>query len=909
MYNAIWTDAADFKNRGGWFLDKQFISTMGSSYLLATGMGKPVADAEFSLNIPAAGTYRLWVRSRNWLKEAAPGTFILKIGNESSPVFGKQDYDEWIWEDGGSYSLNAGESVVVLHDLTGYWGRISAFVLSDDPTFVPSTDIETMRKQKYMIRGTDGTPELDGYWQVIVAGAGIAGCCAAIASARGGAKTLLIDERDAPGGNGLLGVPVNGAGDMNPDSRESGIVDEITRVQTTYKLTLSQALRHLIESEENLTYIPDKVLVAVDVKDDLIRGITATDAITDIRYTYEAGIFCDCTGDAHLGVLAGAKYRRGRESRAEFDEYFAPEKADGLLMSGVVFREAFLFHASDTGSPITFTPPSWAYSFPEYNRAVCCVSAYDFNQGTWWHEHHGNIDEYVNPEQGRDDLLRIVLGFWDYVKNIWAFRDNAASYALDRIAVTLAKRESNRLMGDYILTQKDVENGAHFPDAVSMGGWPIDVHNHKGIFAKDGPYESSKCVYPYEIPYRCLYSANIGNLLMAGRNVSVTHVALGTVRVQGTLGSLGQAAGIAAALCAKNGDLPRVYSSEKLPVLLNECFGADLYYPGLVWQDSRDILPHAINLQASSISPYREVTSKNLKVSSHVTAAQTRCVIFPVGLYRRIESISIPVSSKIPCSQYNISVTLESSRTRDFAEPEMLLEKDLAAVFGEDMVFSPAGDTWYGGQYGKGISINIAVNKDLTDRYVRLTVLGEDGLYFSLQDPEKFQDMQGLVLVNGEWVSDYPPAFTLSNPMLLPGDSDADKLYTVENIRNGVNRIVKNSQNMWMSNPSQILPQTIHADFATGELIDTVELIFDTDLHTSPKAFKQGVPPFNVITDYSVKAFDGTNWIEIIRCEGNIFRQRIHKIEPVKVSKLRFTALKTGGDLAARLFCMRAYKK
>jgi hypothetical protein len=908
MKNTIWTDASDFSKKGGWFLDKQFISTMGSPYMISTGIGKPVEDAEYIVNIPSAGKYRLWVRCRNWLKESSPGTFHLVIGEKTSPIFGNQNSDLWTWENGGEFTLDAGSLIVKLCDNSGYWGRMASFILSSDPQFLPSSDNEIMRKQKFTSREQSDHCVDGGTFQVIVAGAGIAGCCAAIASARGKARTLLIDERDLPGGNGLLGVPINGAGDFNPDSRESGIVDEITRVQVIDNLSLSAALDKLIKAEPYLTYLPEKVILSSQTEKQMIHQITATDANTDIRYTYNADIFCDCTGDAHLGVISGAEYRCGRESKEEFDEYFAPEKPDNLLMSGVLFREAFLYNAKDTGSPVSFTPPSWAYSFPDYNRAVCCVGAYDFNQGTWWHEHHGNVNEYTDPEKGRDELFRIVLGFWDYVKNYWSFRQKSTNYTLDRIAVTLAKRESNRLIGEYILTQKDVEEGAHFEDSVSMGGWPIDLHNKEGIFAKSGPYESSKTVMPYEIPYRCLYSKNIKNLLMAGRNVSVTHVALGTVRVQGTLGSLGQAAGIAAALCAQNSDLPSVYSQIKLPTLLHACFCADLYFPGLVWQDFRDIVPQATSLSATSTSSYREFLPKHMKTATFVPSEETRIAVFPLGLYQRIDTLAIPVSSKTPCSEYPVSITVEASDDSDFTSCRLVTKTIKTAVFGEDMIFSPAGNTWYGNEYGKRISVSLPINQPIPEKYVRLTVQGAAHLYFLLQKPDELQQMNGSVIREGSVLNDDPFAFTLSNPILLPGDHITTSLHHVENIRNGVNRIVGSKMNLWMSDPTLSLPQSVEIQFSMQQTIDTVELIFDTDLHTSPKAFKRNTPPFNVVQDYTIEWFDGKIWRNIVQCADNILRQRIHSFPAVNVLGLRFTALKTGGDLSARLFCLRAYQ-
>ena len=176
----IWRDAADFTEFGGWALDTQYVCLMGSAYLMATGVGTPVKDAVLQLDVEEAGTYRLWARCRNWLPSHSPGQFHIAVnGQVAEHVFGAAQSDAWLWESGGEFELEAGKAEVRLQDLTGYYGRCGSVVLTRDLAWQPREDLEGFRAERARCKGLPAAPVQGGQFQLIVAGAGAAGCCAA----------------------------------------------------------------------------------------------------------------------------------------------------------------------------------------------------------------------------------------------------------------------------------------------------------------------------------------------------------------------------------------------------------------------------------------------------------------------------------------------------------------------------------------------------------------------------------------------------------------------------------------------------------------------------------------------------------------------------------------------------------
>jgi hypothetical protein len=224
-------EAESFASHGGWVVDQQFMDEMGSPFLLAHGLGKPVADAETTVTLPKGG-YRLWVRTRNWVAnwgvQEAPGLFQIWINNEPlDTVFGRWRA-EWSWQDAGIINIVSKETKIKLRDLTGFEGRCDALFFTRDLKFVPPASSSEQTTWRRKLLGTT-EPENVGKFDFVVTGGGIAGVCAAISAARLGLKVALIQDRPVYGGNNSSEVRVwaEGAIKVEPYKNLGNIVKEI----------------------------------------------------------------------------------------------------------------------------------------------------------------------------------------------------------------------------------------------------------------------------------------------------------------------------------------------------------------------------------------------------------------------------------------------------------------------------------------------------------------------------------------------------------------------------------------------------------------------------------------------------------------------------------------------------------
>ena len=425
----LWIEAEDFADYGDWRLDTQFVQQMGSAYLIAAGVGRPIADAATEVQVPRAGRYRLWVRAKNWIREHAPGKFAVSVnGVRAAHVFGAADSEAWIWESAGEFDLPAGAVKLALHDLTGYFGRCDALLLTRDLEYTPPSDLAPLQQERSRLSGVSLEPAAEGEFDVVVVGAGAAGCCAAVAAARLGANTALIQNRPVLGGNASdeLGVGICGASVSHPNARESGIMEEAGRIKAQFGWQrMSEGFRMVAEGEKSLKIFYNRHVVAATLRDPQhIDAVTAVDTLTGQQSVFRGKLFIDCTGDGWVGYYAGAKYRLGRESRDEFGEDLAPPQADNLTMSGCIMGNYTVsFRAKRVGRPVAYVPPPWAAKLPppeEFGRRIDHI-----DWGDWWLEHPGEIDDLWDPERARDELLKISFGYWDFIKNRWPERDQA----------------------------------------------------------------------------------------------------------------------------------------------------------------------------------------------------------------------------------------------------------------------------------------------------------------------------------------------------------------------------------------------------------------------------------------------------------------------------------------------------
>ncbi len=557
----VLVEAESFSDPGGWMVDQQFMDQMGSPVLLAHGMGVPVADASTTVEFPAAGNYHVWVRTRNWVApwttRYAPGKFLLRIdGQAQATTFGAEGA-QWHWQDGGAVEIKKRKTAIRLHDLTGFDGRCDAVLFCADPGFRPPEEKDQLLDLRRLTLKLQNKPNFAGRFDLVVVGGGIAGTCAAISAARLGLQVALVQNRPVLGGNNSSEVRVHLNGKINlPPYPALG--DVVRELDTLHRGNAQPASHYndekkliVVEGEKNLHLFLQMHVYKVEMKSERIAAVIARHIRTNQDYRFEGNWFADCTGDGNLGYLAGAEYRMGRESKAETGESLAPEKADKMTMGASV-----QWYADSVDQPSLFPECPWAIQFKE-------DTCFYLKRGDWNWETGLNRDQIKEFEFIRDHGLRAVYGNWSYLKNHSKRKAEYANLKLSWVAYVGGKRESRRLLGDVILREQDIVDRKAFPDAMVTTTWTIDLHYPHPENTKHFPGEEfrtvarHKRIQPYSIPYRCLYSRNVPNLFMAGRDISVTHVALGTVRVMRTCGMMGEVVGMAAFLCNKHDANPR----------------------------------------------------------------------------------------------------------------------------------------------------------------------------------------------------------------------------------------------------------------------------------------------------------------------------------------------------------------
>lgn len=566
LWAQVFVEAEGFSDKGGWVVDQQFMDQMGSPFLMAHGLGKPVADASAIVDFKQEGTYMVYVRTRNWVgfwtDKDAPGKFAVLINDKPLPVIFGTENTDWDWQFGGKVKIRRGESKVSLHDLTGFNGRCDAILFTTDPLFHPENDPEKLPLFRKKVLGSAETPETAGTFDLVVTGGGMAGTCAAITAARLGLKVALIHDRPVLGGNNSSEVRVHLGGRINLDPYPAlgNLVNEIgpSRGGNASPASYYEDQKKLdgVLGEKNITLFLNYHANRVEKNGDLIKAVYAVHTESSKVLRFEAPLFTDCTGDGTIGALAGAAFMTGRESKSDFGEPTAPEKKDEMTMGSSV-----QWYAEESDHPVKFPDIKWGIPFNEKSARVV-------KMGEWTWETGMKYDQIKDFERIRDYGLLVVFSNWAYLKNHYQGDEKFDSAQLQWVAYVAGKRESRRLIGDIILKEQDITDLTKFPDGTASTSWSIDLHYPDPKNSQYFPGEEfisiakHKLIYPYPVPYRCLYSRNIGNLFMAGRNISVTHVALGTVRVMRTTGMMGEVVGMAAALCKQKGCDPRgVYAA------------------------------------------------------------------------------------------------------------------------------------------------------------------------------------------------------------------------------------------------------------------------------------------------------------------------------------------------------------
>lgn len=548
-------------------------------------------------------------------------------------------------------------------------------------------------------------PSIDKHYDVVIVGGGMSGLCAAIASARHGAKTALIQDRSVYGGNASSENKMHISGASchwgKKNAAETGILMELQLenkyLNDSYNYSIwDGVLWSKVKNTKNLDSYMNTTMDRVHSNGKEIESIECYQMTTETRIKFTADIFVDATGNGSLAYYGGNEYKIGRESTDEYSEKDAPKMADGETMGNTIY-----FVAHDTGHPVKFIKPDWAYEYPDetffahrYHGDIVVyhdaddvvvlkpgedyedhrdqlVEKYDVKSGYWWIELGGDWDDIIKQSEDiRWELYRIVYGVWDHIKN---HGDHGAeNYELDWVGNLSGWRESRRIMGDYVLTENDILSNTYFDDGVAYGGWPMDEHTAGGFDAV-GQIPSKVRSFNgfYSIPYGCYCAKDISNLMMAGRDISCSKLAMGSTRVMATCAIGGQAVGTAAAMASNRGLNPREFGKKHIQELRQELLKDDCFIPGLANKDEKDLALSAIVSATSEKTPASSVIngySRNIDDEINEWISN--------GINKDGEILSLKLNKPSSVSQIRVTFDPDLSEERCISVSKAFLEKE-----------------------------------------------------------------------------------------------------------------------------------------------------------------------------------------------------------------------------------------
>jgi len=741
---------------------------------------------------------------------------------------------------------------------------------------------------------------------ITVIGGGLAGVCAAVAAARQGRTVALVQNRPVLGGNSsseirvwVCGATAHG---VQRYARETGIMGEMF-LENQYRnidgnpYIWDLVVLETVRAEPNIRLFLNTDVHEVEAEGEPERrricSVTGWMMGSERRIRFESPIYLDCTGDGLIGYLAGAEYRIGREARDEFGEPWAQEKADRVTLGSTI-----LFYTKDAGHPVKFVPPSFAKDITKtpipLNRVI---RSGDSGCHYWWIEWGGRLDTVHDNERIRDELWSVIYGIWDYIKNSGRF--DADNLTLEWVGAIPGKREYRRLVGDYMLNQNDLIGQREFEDAVGFGGWSIDLHPPEGMYAEES---GSKHMFPngvYAIPFRCLYSRNVENLMFAGRNISATHVAFGSTRVMATCAVLGEAAGTGAALAVSKGVTPRDIYRDHMKELQQTLLKADASLIGVRNEDPADLARTA----AVTASGWR----RRLMVDERDERVPLR---YDLG-------VVVPADPEI--REFRLLVDAEEDTT---LEAELWCPAKPQNYIPEDWVVSDRAAVTKGRQ--QWIVFRLPWKPD-RPRNAFIVIKANDKVHVYAANRS---DSGALVLANtGEAraekkLEDHDTGQLLVKWSTKPFQykcvcfavEPETRAFAPEKVIDGFRRPYGGPR-MWNSEPftSGADAPWLQLEWDRERRIGEIHLVFNDDVNKDLINLHHHRTPYEImpelVKDYRVEAWVDGQWVTVAREEGNRRRKRIHKLAPAVVTRrIRLVVEATNGSPYAEVIEMRVYE-
>ncbi|EES72368.1 hypothetical protein POTG_02976 [Paenibacillus sp. oral taxon 786 str. D14] len=734
-----------------------------------------------------------------------------------------------------------------------------------------------------------------------VVGGGMPGICAAIQAARLGLKVALINNRGYLGGNASPECRVNiagadGAQEFNFYARESGIMEEL-RLENLYRnpqgnpYLWETVLLDFVMREENISlYLNTNVDEVVTDNQGHIRYVSGSQIGSEQRFEFYSPYFLDDTGDGTVGYLAGAEYRVGREGKSEFGERIAPDEPDDHVLLSTL-----AWYSKDTGRKSPFVLPEFAKNldvekaleYREIPERMPGNTRYEGYRMQWFYEVGYGKDQIRQSEEIMQNHRELVYGIWNHIKNSGKY--DSETYDLEYVSSVPGKRESRRLMGDYILTETDIVEQKDFDDAIGYGGWSIDLHALEGFFSKDMTTRHFVLHGVYPIPYRCCYSRNVNNLFVASRCMSASHVAFGSTRVMATLAVLGQSCGAAAYLCKKYQVNPRQIYENHLYELQQLLLRNDQFVIGKKNEDEHDLCRKA-SVSASSVQRFA-LETMDYSISLDGTFG------FIVPVKESLSQIDLQLQSD---TDTEIQYSVYTTKKRQNYGPQVKLF--------EGSVHVPKSKTF------DWISLPIHCSTDTGKVFiwihknpdVRMGMCNDEinGLFFLEQQPlnrrTTFCDIDTLEVKKEMW--------RITNGLPCFRTTPEQSIYGPENLNNGYNRNY-GLPNLWLSEPSSE-NESITIQFEDVKSISQLHLVFDSNLnylYDNLEIYHN----FNVfptlVNDYTVYFKCESEWEPLISIQDN--HQRVNRLtfDPIETSEIRIVFQNTNGAKRYGVYEIRAY--